>query len=89
MSNRSKKSVIRLYPKIDDLSLIEKAAALMFKCRKDFIFDASCEKAQKILSEQHLFVVSDEEFDAFEKDFEQSLTVNKGFQELMSDKYSW
>lgn len=88
MSNRTKKPVIRLYPKKDDLSLIEQAASLMFKSRKDFILDASCEKAKEILLEQRLFVVSDEEFDAFEKAFEQTLTENKGFQELMSDKYS-
>lgn len=71
------------------MDLIERAAALILKSREDFILDASCDKTQEILLDQRLYIVSEEQFDAFEKAFTQSLSENKGLQNLMSGKYSF
>jgi uncharacterized protein (DUF1778 family) len=89
MTNRTKEAAINLRAQPRQRDLIDRAAALTSKSRTDFMLDASCEKAQEVLLDQRLFIVTEEQFDAFERAFDMPLSGNKGFQDLMSDKYSW
>ena len=87
MRRRTKNARIKLCAEVHQRDLIDRAAELTFKSRTDFILEASCEKAQGILLHQHLFIISEEQFDIFEQALSQPLSENKGFQDLMSQKY--
>lgn len=89
MTNRVKQAAINLRAQPRQRDLIDRAAAITSKSRTDFMLEASCEKAQEVLLDQRLFIVTDKQYEAFEHAFSQQLSENKGFQDLMSDKYSW
>ncbi|MBK3466736.1 type II toxin-antitoxin system TacA family antitoxin [Pseudomonas sp. MF6776] len=47
--------------------LIDVAAAMSGSDRTSFILDAACKKAEEVILDQRLFVLADDDFDAFEQ----------------------
>jgi uncharacterized protein (DUF1778 family) len=89
MPTKIKEVTIYLRVKPRKRELIDRTAALTFKSRTDFMLEASCQKAEEVLLNQRLIIVTDEQFEAFERAFDMPLSENKGLRDLMSDKYSW
>lgn len=89
MTSRNKEVPINLRANQRQRDLIDLAAQLISLSRTDFMLNAACEKAQEVLLDQRLFIVDDQQFAEFQRILDTPLSENKGFQELMSDKYSW
>ena len=65
MKPESKEAPINIRAKASQRDLIDMAANLVAKSRTDFMLDAACREAQDILLDQRLFIVDDEQYDAF------------------------
>ena len=69
--------------------MIDIAAKLQSKSRTDFILEAACTKAEDVLLDQRLFLVNDEQMNAFNKAIELSFNDNKKVQALLNRKSPW
>ncbi|NBA96556.1 DUF1778 domain-containing protein [Pseudomonas sp. R5(2019)] len=56
--------------------LIDVAAALSGSDRTSFILDAACKKAEEVILDQRLFVLADNDYDAFEQALQSSSIGN-------------
>lgn len=65
MKPESKEAPINIRAKASQRDLIDMAANLVAKSRTDFMLDAACREAQDILLDQRLFILDDEQYDAF------------------------
>ncbi len=65
MKPESKEAPINIRAKASQRDLIDMAANLVAKSRTDFMLDATCREAQDILLDQRLFILDDEQYDAF------------------------
>ncbi|MDR2318562.1 MAG: DUF1778 domain-containing protein [Pseudomonas sp.] len=71
-------------------SLIDAAVELLGTDRTSFIVDAACRRAEEVIMDRKLFLLSDEAFDRFEQALEQNpLKDNKCLQKLMSKPAPW
>ncbi|MBI6919377.1 MULTISPECIES: DUF1778 domain-containing protein [Pseudomonas] len=71
-------------------SLIDAAVELLGTDRTSFIVDAACRRAEEVIMDRQLFLLSDEAFDRFEQALEQNpLKDNKCLQKLMSKPAPW
>lgn len=68
---------------------IDYAASLVKKSRTDFILELACQEAQNIILDQRLFMLDDEQYDAFIEDLESPLQNAEGRQRLMDVKPEW
>lgn len=89
MNNRTKEAAINLRANSRQRDLIDCAAQLSSLSRTDFMLNAACERAQEILLDQRLFIATEEQFAELQRILDTPLSENKGFQDLMGDKYSW
>lgn len=71
-------------------SLIDAAVELLGTDRTSFILDAACKRAEDVILEKQLFMLSDEAFDQFEMALQANpIRSNKCLQELMSRPSRW
>ncbi|WP_201170361.1 type II toxin-antitoxin system TacA family antitoxin [Pseudomonas sp. S31] len=71
-------------------SLIDAAVELLGTDRTSFILDAACKRAEEVIMDRQLFLLSDEAFDRFEKALDENpLRDNKCLQKLMSKPSPW
>ncbi len=70
-------------------SLLTKAAEILNKDRTSFILDVACREAEKVLIEQRLFHLDEEEFTAFEKALDDPIPHNKKLKQLLSEPSPW
>lgn len=71
-------------------SLIDAAVELLGTDRTSFILDAACKRAEEVIMDRQLFLLSEEAFDRFEKALEDNpLRDNKCLQKLMSKPAPW
>ncbi|WP_024554583.1 DUF1778 domain-containing protein [Franconibacter helveticus 513] len=70
-------------------AVIDYAASLVKKSRTDFILELACQEAQNIILDQRLFMLDDEQYDAFIEDLESPLQNAEGRQRLMDVKPEW
>ncbi|UZM14784.1 DUF1778 domain-containing protein [Pseudomonas kielensis] len=70
--------------------LIDVAAAMSGSDRTSFILDAACKKAEEVILDQRLFVLADDDFDAFEQALHKNpVRSNKWLQQLLSRPSRW
>jgi uncharacterized protein (DUF1778 family) len=70
--------------------LIDVAAAMSGSDRTSFILDAACKKAEEIILDQRLFVLADNDFDAFEQALQSNpVRSNKCLQKLLNRPSRW
>ena len=89
MRVEAKESPINIRAKSSQRELIDIAAKLQSKSRTDFILEAACTKAEDVLLDQRLFLVNDEQMNAFNKAIELSFNDNKKVQALLNRKSPW
>ncbi|ATO31363.1 hypothetical protein DDI_0195 [Dickeya dianthicola RNS04.9] len=65
MRTKTKETPINIRAKASQRELIDVAAKLLLKSRTEFILDAACREAEDVLLDQRLFLVNDEQYDAF------------------------
>lgn len=67
------------------------AANLVSKSRTDFMLEVTCREAQDILLDQRLFVLNDEQYDAFLAELDAPITAERQarIDDLMSRKSPW
>ncbi|WP_339486076.1 type II toxin-antitoxin system TacA family antitoxin [Pseudomonas sp. EL_65y_Pfl2_R95] len=71
-------------------SLIDAAVELLGTDRTSFILDAACQRAEEIIRDRQLYILSDDAFDRFEQALEADpVTANKCLQKLMSKPTRW
>ncbi|MCB1622931.1 MAG: DUF1778 domain-containing protein [Thiothrix sp.] len=56
-------------------ALIDRAAMLLGKSRSDFMLEAACREATDVLLDQRLFLLDEDQFQAFDKALSQPLDV--------------
>ncbi|MDY3331882.1 MAG: DUF1778 domain-containing protein [Pelistega sp.] len=69
--------------------LLDRAAAIMGKSRSDFMLEASCAQAEKVLLDQVLFSLEDDEFESFTQLLEKPLSENDKVQALLASPSPW
>ncbi|WP_095148178.1 DUF1778 domain-containing protein [Pseudomonas sp. Irchel s3a18] len=70
--------------------LIDVAAAMSGSDRTSFILDAACKKAEEVILDQRLFVLADDDFDAFEQALQNNpVRSNKWLQKLLNRPSRW
>jgi uncharacterized protein (DUF1778 family) len=70
--------------------LIDVAAAISGSDRTSFILDAACKKAEEVILDQRLFVLADDDFDAFEQALQKNpVRSNKCIQKLLNRPSRW
>jgi len=89
MRVEAKETPINIRAKSSQRELIDIAAKLQSKSRTDFILEAACTKAEDVLLDQRLFLVNDEQMNAFNKAIELSFNDNKKVQALLNRKSPW
>lgn len=67
------------------------AANLVSKSRTDFMLEVACREAQDILLDQRLFVLNDEQYDAFLAELDAPITAERQarIDDLMNRKSPW
>jgi uncharacterized protein (DUF1778 family) len=69
--------------------LIDKAAAVRNKTRSDFMLEAACQEAENVLLDRRLFLLKNEEYDAFEKALQAPVADNPPLRKLLAQKAPW
>jgi uncharacterized protein (DUF1778 family) len=82
-------TVINLRTPPDQRELIDRAARLQGKSRTDFMLEASREKAQQVLLDQTLFMVSARQHKAFAALMDAPLSGNVAVKRLLSRRSPW
>ncbi len=82
-------SVINLRTPVPQRELIDRAARLQGKSRTDFMLEASREKAEQVLLDQTLFVVTAKQFKAYEALMNAPLAQNARLKRLLAKPAPW
>jgi uncharacterized protein (DUF1778 family) len=82
-------SVINLRAPTSQRELIDRAAQLQGKSRTEFMLEASREKAQQVLLDQTLFVLTPKQYKAFVAMLDAPLAKNAALQRLLATKAPW
>lgn len=70
-------------------NLIDRAAALLGKNRSDFMLETACREAENVLLDQRLFLLNQENFDAFNEALNAPVKDNPALHKLMTRKSPW
>ena len=91
ISTESRNAPINLCAQSTQCPLIEKAASLMGKSRSDFMLEVACCKAMDVLLDQRLFLLNEEQFQAFESALSTPLPADnqERIQKLLDKKAPW
>jgi uncharacterized protein (DUF1778 family) len=88
--DRSKPVPINMRVDFRKRELIDVAAAISGSDRTSFILDAACKKAEEVILDQRLFVLANQEFDAFEQALESNpLRSNECLHRLLERPPRW
>ncbi|WP_263749841.1 DUF1778 domain-containing protein [Klebsiella pneumoniae] len=70
---------INIRAKTSQRDLIDMAASLVSKSRTDFMLEVACREAQDILLDQRLFLLNDNQFEAFIEELDAALLNKSNF----------
>lgn len=70
-------------------ALLTKAAFLLKKDRTAFILDIACKEAERVLLDQRLFYLNDEEFKAFKASLDEPMPENQKLKKLVAERAPW
>ena len=82
---------INIRAKTSQRDLIDMAASLVSKSRTDFMLEVACREAQDILLDQRLFLLNDNQFEAFIEELDTPITPERQarIDNLMNRKSPW
>ena len=86
-AKRSK--VVNLRVEANKRNLIDTAASLSGKTRTEFILDAAYKAAEEALLDRRLFILSDEEWEAFNNALDAPPKENEKLAKLLKAKTPW
>jgi len=91
ISTESRNAPINLRAQPTQRQLIDKAASLMGKSRSDFMLEVACREAMDVLLDQRLFLLNEEQFQAFESALSTPLPADNQarIQKLLNKKAPW
>ncbi|QOL13119.1 type II toxin-antitoxin system TacA family antitoxin [Dickeya dianthicola] len=89
MRTETKEIPINIRAKTSQRELIDLAATLLSKSRTEFILDAACREAEDVLLDKRLFLVNDEQYEAFIQALESPVTDNPRVNALLNRKAPW
>jgi uncharacterized protein (DUF1778 family) len=69
--------------------LIDQAAVAIGKNRSDFMLEAACEKAEDVLLDRRIFVLSDEQYQAFLNALDAPVQPNDKLKNLLQTPAPW
>jgi len=70
-------------------ALIDKAASHLNKTRSDFMLEAACQEAEKVLLDQRLFLGDENTINAFNTLLEAPVADNDALRQLLNQKAPW
>jgi len=90
-SAESRNAPINLRAQPTQRQLIDRAATLMGKSRSDFMLEVACREAIDVLLDQCLFLLNEEQFQAFESALNSPLPDDNQarVQKLLNKKAPW
>lgn len=82
---------INIRAKVSQRDLIDMAANHVSKSRTDFMLEAACREARDILLDRRLFLLGDEQFNAFLEELDAPMTSERQarIDNLMNRKSPW
>lgn len=86
-AKRSELVNMRIEP--NQLDLIDTAASLSGKSRTAFILDAAHQAAEQTLLERRLFILNDEQWEAFNKALDAPPAPNERLRQALQKKAPW
>lgn len=90
LTEREKPVPINMRVDTKKRSLIDAAVELLGTDRTSFILDAACKRAEEVIMDRQLFLLTDEGFERFEKALEENpIRNNKCLEKLMSKPDPW
>lgn len=91
MKSEAREALINIRAKTSQRDLIDMAASPVSKSRTDFVLEAECREAQDMLLDKHLFVLSDQQYDAFLFELDAPITADRQVRidALMGRKSPW
>jgi uncharacterized protein (DUF1778 family) len=88
-SETGDKTTINLRVSTQTRNLIDTAAALVGKSRTEFMLESARQHAIDVLLDQQIFVLNDEQHEAFERALANPPPPNAKLRKLLSDKAPW
>lgn len=85
----NKSAAINMRVKPKQHAILTKASEILGKDRSAFILDVACREAENVLLDQRLFLLDDNDFDAFEEALTKPLPENSKLEELMGKPSPW
>jgi len=70
-------------------TVLRRAAAVSHKSLTDFVLESACQAAEQTLLDQRLFMVADDQADAFLSLLESPATENSGLRDLFAKPAPW
>ena len=89
MAASSASTTINLRTPAAQRELIDRAASLQGKTRTEFMLEAAREKAQQVLLDQTMFVVSPAQYKAFVALMDKPLSDNAAVRSLLAKRSPW
>lgn len=89
MANAKKSDVVNIRVEQNQRELIDAAASLHGKSRSAFILDAATTAAQEALLDRRVFVLNDEQWDAFTSALDAPAKRNEKLAKLLATKSPW
>ncbi|MCL1476028.1 DUF1778 domain-containing protein [Argonema antarcticum] len=88
-SKVKRSEVVNMRVEPNQLDLIDTAAHLCGKSRTAFILDAAYQAAEQTLLERTLFLLNDEQWEAFNKALDAPPSQNEKLRQLLQTKAPW
>jgi uncharacterized protein (DUF1778 family) len=89
-TDKAKPVAINMRVDFKKRDLIDVAAAISGSDRTSFILDAACKKAEEVILDQRLFVLANDDFDAFEQALQSNpVRSNECLRQLLERPPRW
>ena len=82
-------TTINLRTRLDQRSLIDKAANVLGKSRSDFMLEAACREAESVLLDRRYFALDGKTFERFRQELERPPGGNVRLRRALTTKAPW
>lgn len=82
-------TTINLRTRLDQRSLIDKAANALGKSRSDFMLEAACREAESVLLDRRYFTLDGKTFERFRQELERPPGTNARLRRALTTKAPW
>lgn len=86
---QNKIAPINIRARVEQRTIIDKAASRLNKTRSDFMLEAACHEAINVLLDQRLFLGDENTIDAFHTLLDAPVADNDALRQLLKQKAPW